>query len=521
MRLILPLCLLVACAPTLTRTVEGLVMSGDMENALNVTLAAAKSGNPKAVELLPGVAEDRYDGLLDQATEAEAEDQLLNSLEHYDALIALEAEVVAAGGPRVKAVDLPADRKRVARSAAFKRFSQGEVAFAEGRFESALAAFRDAERLAGDDTQAARLIPHTLTELGHAARDRQRYREAITYYDEAVSLGAGESPRIWAAAIHAALGRAALEDRACRKAVFELTKATALPFDVDLGGDLERARECAMRELVVHPLEDLVDGGVDENLGVLLMDQLNHHLRAHGSRYLKLLAADSKAAKKLPEDAGLRFEVRGHLTRIEVDKAEAKTEPATATGVLKVPCSPGEAPTCTEQVNVAYQLTTERLQVDIAGAIEVVDMVSGEQLMTRPLDVRLSRTRFSAADAKATDVRGFGVQAPVGVRATDRTIGVTGEAAAHFRKSEPLPDADKVIDEAFVRLAGDAADAVLASVDMDQPHADPETLRLVTPVARAEDLVFGEAVIEQEAPPAPEAPEGEDDEPRDGPDTEQ
>ena len=61
-------------------------------------------------------------------------------------------------------------------------------------------------------------------------------------------------------------------------------------------------------------------------------------------------------------------------------------------------------------------------------------------------------------------------------------------------------DAARVVDEAVVRLAATAADAVLAAVDQSDELADPETLVLVTPVASAEDISFGDAQIAEESP---------------------
>lgn len=492
------LALLTSCPTALNRTVQSLSQSGDYENATTVVLSAAAAGDKEAQELLPTVAEDAYADLLDRGREAEADDDLPAALGYFDAARALEARVVEAGGPPLPS-RIATERADIAQRTAILHAARASVAYDEQRYADALAGWRLAEGTDAEATTSELLIPKALARLGDVARTNHEYREAIALYDEAVEAGGGEDPRIWSAAIHAALGRYALKQGACRQAVEELTQASALPFDIRLSSDLERAKDCAIREVVVHPLDDLVEGGIDKvNLGVLLIDQLNHHLNVQGSGYLRLLAADSRAAKAKVTEPRQRYEVTGHLTRIEVGEQPKKSRQAEAVGAIKVPCSPGTPPECLEDVRVSYTLTTERIEVDVAGAIKVIDVASGVQVATKPLDVRLSRTRYEASKAKATDVRGFGLQAPVGETISDRSIGVKGDERQHFTPTPELPDPDKVVDEAVVRLAAEAAEAILAAVDVEDPLDDPDTLILVTPVARAEDLTFGSAEIEED-----------------------
>lgn len=519
MRLI-ALALLAACSPGLTKTVQSLSQTGDYENATAVVLSAAAAGDKEAMELLPSVAEDAYADILDRAREAEAEDDLPVALGYIDAARALEARVVKAGGPSL-APGVAEERANIAQRTAILYAAKGSVAYDEQRYDDALAMYRLAEGTDPDATTSERDIPKALSRLGDVARAEHHYRDAIGLYDQAVSAGGGEEPRVWSAAIHAALGRYALKQGACRQAVDELTQASALPFDIRLASDLEAAKDCALREVIVRPLEDLVEGGIEKaNLGVLIVDQLNHHLNANGSGYLRLLAANSKAAKRAPSEGRTRYDVTGHLTRIEVGEQPQKSRDAEAVGVIKVPCTPGTPAECFEEVRVKYTLTTERIEVDVAGAIMVTDVNSGVQVATKPLDVRLSRTRYEASKAVATDVRGFGLKAPIGTTISERSVGVKGDERRHFTPSPALPDPDKVVDEAVVRLAAEAAEAILAAVDVEEALPDPQSLVLITPVARAEDLTFGNAEIEEDTvddiviggdgpnitPPEPDAP---------------
>jgi tetratricopeptide (TPR) repeat protein len=491
---------LLGCTSRLQRNVQGLSVDGEYVAATELLLEARATGDDDAALLLEATAADAYEAELDRARMLEADGLPEDALTAYDGLLSLGARVREAGGPVLPPAVRP-EREAIARTVATRLAARAAVAFEARRYQAALDGWREAEALDPDATDAEQRIPQALTRLGDGAREEHRYREAIALYDEAVEVGGGEEPRVWAAAIHAALGRHALKEGACRQAVEAFRQASALPFDVRLAEDFEQARACATREVVVHPFEDLVEGGIDDdNLGVLLVDQLSHHLRTHGSRYVVLLDPESPAARGPAPEAGHRYHIRGHLTRVQVAEGEATRAERSAPGVIQVVCPGGSEPTCEEEVQVAYTLTTERLEVDIAGAIKVVEESTGEQVATRPLDIQVKKQRYRASDAKVTDVRGFVVKAPVGVEASETRVGVQGEAVSHFAPSPPLPEADRVVDEAMVRLAATAADAVLAAVDAPPPVPDPEHLHLVTPVMRAEDITFGEAVIEEHTP---------------------
>ncbi|MFK7930765.1 MAG: hypothetical protein AB8H79_21460, partial [Myxococcota bacterium] len=258
---ILALALLASCTSGLNRTVESLSQSGDYQNATSVVLSAAAAGDKDAALMLPAVAQDAYDDLLDRAREAEAEDDLPVALGYLDAVRALEARVVQAGGPKL-ASSVATERTEVAQRTAILYAARASVAYDEARYEDALSGWRMAEGTDPEATTSETQIPRALSRLGDVARTEHRYREAIALYDEAVQAGGGEDPRIWSAAIHAALGRYALKNDACRQAVEELTQASVLPFDIRLSADLDAAKACALREVIVHPLDDLVEGGI-------------------------------------------------------------------------------------------------------------------------------------------------------------------------------------------------------------------------------------------------------------------
>ena len=502
------LLLLAACTPSLTRSVRALQATGDYVEATDLVIRATTGGDARAAELLPEAADRAYALELDRAREAEADGHLPAALAAFDRALALEARVVAAGGPTLPP-QVAAERAEIASRAAHDAADRATAAFDDGRFAQALEDWTLAEQLAPGQTGAHKGIPRALAALGDAARDAGRYREALARYDEASAAGAGEGPRVWAAAIHAAWGRYALQAGACRRAVDELTRAAALPFDLKLADDLEAARACALRDIVLHPFEDLVEGGLGKpNLNVLLSDQLGHHVRTHGSGFIRLLDPKAKAAAAAVTTRGVRFDVHGHLTRLSVDQPPPTTSERTTIGRLMVPCQAGGAPTCTEQVTVAFALEESRLSVALAGAVRVVDRATGEQVALRPLELRVDRVRRAATPTRVTDARGFVVQAPVGAQPTDRTVGLPADVRPWFDAPGPLPDPARVLDEAVARLAAEAAEAVLAAVDAEPEVPDPTTLTLVTPVMSAEDISFGDAAIEV-APdePAPEVPD--------------
>lgn len=518
MRRLTLLALLVACQPGLNKSVQTLSAGGNFIEATELLLRASAEGDRRAAELLPQVAQDAYRMELDRAHEAEAEDDLPASLDAYDRLLALETRVKAAGGPGLPGHILK-ERTDIARRTAIFFAARGQIAFEDGRTTDALTHWQRAEAIDREATDASLKIPRALTRLGDEARVAHRYREALARYEEAVQLGAGDQAAGWAASIHAAYGRYALRNGACRRAVQELTTASAMPFDVRLASDLAQARACAQREIIVHSFADRVDGGIDDpNLATQLVDQIAHYVRTNGSRFVRLIDPDAPAAQSPVERHGQRVDVEGHLSRLRIQEPEPEITSRTAQGKLLVPCSAGGEPRCEEQLTVQFDLTETRLKVDLAGSIKVVDRHSGEQLALRPLDLRLDKVRRQAAPTRVTDIRGFVIEAEVGPRPSASTVGVGEEIAAWFGEPEPLPDPVKVLDEAVVRLAATAADAILAAVDQEPDLPEPETLRLTPPVTTAEEITFGNAPLRHQPrqdDPAPPEPSDDEDPPDD------
>lgn len=491
---------LAACQPAWIRTIDALSDRGDHAGATTAALSAHASGEPKAQEILLAVGGEALRDRLDRARQAEADGNLREALAHFDAYIDL-SEKMRAAGVAGHEVDVGAERAAVSKKFAFELFGSGQVALEDGQFRDAIGLFEGAELVNAAATDADRWIPTALTGLGHAELEAGNPRDAIATWERSVSLGGGEEPKMWSAATHAALGRHALKAGACRAAERELTAATILPFDLDLGRDLDIARACAQREVIVRPFEDLVPGGIQgHNVKVLLADQLTHLLRARGSRNLSLLDPASSLAKGTYVGAGRRVEVRGHLTRAQVLAGGPTTRPAQAVGILKVPCGGTGDPVCDEEVKVAYTLREQKVEVALAGTVKVIDARTGEQLALRPVELNVAHVRREGVDPKVTDVRGYVVQAGLGPRATDRIVGVRGEARDHFLPQTALPDPARVLDEAVVRLASEAADAVLSAVDAEPPVADPAALVVLAPITRAEDLRFGEAPIREDQP---------------------
>ncbi|MFT7518084.1 MAG: tetratricopeptide (TPR) repeat protein [Kiritimatiellia bacterium] len=491
---------LCACQPALIRTVSGLTASGDFVQATEVTVRAVKSGDERAPELLEQASADAYKYEWDKAREAEADGRLSDSLATYDDLLGLAARVQDAGGPQLDTL-VQQERSNIAEATAHMFAARAEVAYDDARWQDSLDAWRMAEKTAPGTTDALGQIPTSLERLGDQATEDHRYRDAIALYQQSVEAGGGDSARAWSAAIHAAIGRHALDQGACRKAVIELTKAAALPFDLSLGQDLDNARSCARRQVIVLPFEDLVDGGLDDkNVGVLLVDQIGHQLRTGSTPFIQLIDPASAVAKQNVRAAGRRYEVRGHLTRVDIVRTDPTTTSEKAEGVLKVPCEPGGDPVCDEKVVVSYTLRSEGLAVTISGNIKVVDVVTGEQVATKPLDIKVDKHRRQMLDPKITDVRGYGLDAQIAARATESAVALHGDARRLIKTPPALPDPARIVDEAMVRLAAVAAKAVLAHIDTETALPDPTMLELVTPIVNADDILFGDSTIHEHTP---------------------
>ncbi|TVQ94959.1 MAG: tetratricopeptide repeat protein [Deltaproteobacteria bacterium] len=499
---------LMACQPSIYKSAQTLSAAGNYLEATDLLLPASAQGDRRARELLPEIAQSAYRMELDRAHEAEAADDLPASLDSYDRLLALETRVKQARGPSLPP-HVHSERKDVAKRTAVFYFKRGKIAFEDGRTHDALQHWQRADRIDSEASEAHLKIPMALTTLGDEAREAHRYREALARYEEAVQLGGGDRAAGWAASIHAAYGRYALRKGACRRAVEELTIASAMPFDVRLARDLDRARECAVREVVVHPFTDRVEGGIDDpNLATQLVDQIAHYVRTNGSTYIRLIDPESPNAQTKVTRDRQRIDVEGHLSRLRIEQPEPQTSSRTAPGRILVPCSAGGEPRCEEELTVAFELTETRLRVDLAGSLKVVDRHSGEQLTLRPLDMHLDKVRRQANPTRITDLRGFVIEADI-ARTTSPTstrVAMAEDILPWFGDPEPLPDPVSVLDEAVVRLAAAAADAVLATVDQEPELPEPETLHLFPPITTADEITFGDAPLRHEARDDPAAP---------------
>lgn len=515
--------LLGGCLPSPYRLGVQAAAEGRLTAAVDHWLDAAEADldDPRPARQLDAWLNDSWEFGLDEARELEADGLPDGALAAYDAIL-LRAERAEALGLHLDVEPAREERDAVRRQLSSRAMARGDEALAEGQLDTAESAWQSAIAFSPDTLDLGDRLGVLARLRAEDALRLHHYRESSESYHRAFELTGDQDMDAWAAAIDAALGRYALEQRACRQAVADLGRAHQLPNDDLLDADLATARRCARVMVSIEPFElDLQhEAATRVALPSLLVDQLEVLLRGEGSEWIRIFDEDllgRAGANATPER---RYRVRGRLTRITVETVEPSKIERTGEGRDRIPCPEevqiyrGDDAVCTNPVPIAWQEHVTSRSVRLVGSVKVTDLATAE-VITRPLDVTEERVVQWVDGFEA--FRGEGrVPFVPRERPEEGVVAVDPALVALTRPATPLPSEDDLLLEAVRRLGRDAATEILAIADHEAPLEPPRRLRIAPPLLDPAELMFIQPALPEgpklgaiQAPPSPEptAPE--------------
>lgn len=499
---------LLACLPPSAHQVGlDLVAEGQTPEAVTYWLDAHDARDEDRSRHLDSAREHAADAcsqLLDEAREHEAQGHMEEARRAYDRLEGFGDRLATYGVTGCLPDDLDDERGDVVAALASSHVQDGERALHDGDAARAIAAFEAALELVPGDRDATRELAGAHLGAGIGLVE-ERPAEALRHLERAAELGAGEAAHRWAAAVLEAQGRAYIHRGACRRAAQALTGATQHDPTAVRDELLAEARRCARLDLIPVPAEDM--SATDERsiaFGPAFSDALESALRAEATDWVRLIDPVSPQAERARDPAevaqrpGRTYWVRSRITQASVDAVPATAGERVAEGTTLILCDAEGTPwpqgnhTCPARAPVRYQESVEARVVRLVGSVRLTDALTGEQVLTAPLEVELRR---EARRAEAFTLVTSGAEAVVSDTPDLGVVALEPELLVLRQAPEPLPPVSRVRAEAAAALAQAAAAEVLAAVDLTR---DPELgrLQVTPPVLDAGELEFAPAAPE-------------------------
>lgn len=272
----------------------------------------------------------------------------------------------------------------------------------------------------------------------------------------------------------------------------DLRRAKKYVQDGAVDESLAQAEECAVTPVAVLPFENPTGTNV---AGMALSDTISDAtasvIRQDASEFVRMversaleailseqgLSAAGLATGKTSKVRGVRYLVLGKLTQVRFDNPGFRSESKRAAGSNPYRCQktgydgkPYET-WCWNQVAVEYQEHTGRVSLRVVGSVRVVDVATGEQLVTKAIE---AVSEDAAHFADSFTVGGMGVG--VGDYENTRGVGVPDEVYALSRGKSSLKDEGQIASDVVNVLSYDAARAVLEVVDFEREARDPADL---------------------------------------------
>ncbi|MBN2800658.1 MAG: hypothetical protein JXX28_16060 [Deltaproteobacteria bacterium] len=494
---------LLACTPSPHKVGLGLIDQGHYPEAVDYWLkvhAEQQAGAKRAYEDAQLYAADACDTLVSVAQDREARGELEGALLTWDEAIHLDQKLDALGLPRCTP-ELAADRAEVHQRLVRKLLDHGLAAIQTEGADEAVQVLQHALELEPGLREAEALL---ITALHMRAADHlahRRYLEAEADWIAILPLREDEEAHAWLGALSLAWGEAWLDRGACRAALerFESAREHGAPRDA-VDPLINRSKTCARIDLIPTTVEDI--SGADEGAiayGPAFSDALESALRDQSSPHLRLLDPTSTQASRADDPGYLStlawrtYRVRGRITQAVVEDREPQSLEHTATGTWLVLCDadglvdPNGKDLCEDRVPVVYQEARIGRMVRLDGSVRVTDALTGEQVLTAPLEVEV------AEESAHTD--GFAmVQGREAVVVSDkadiRVVRLEPEVLALLQEPEPLSPVSRQQALAATGLAKEAAAAILAAIDRDPEVTPPTRLNVVPPLLHPEDLSF-------------------------------
>lgn len=453
----------------------------------------------KAGQSIVAVAERAYQQKLEIAVTYEGDERFPDALEEYEALSRLLDRLEGVSAKNFATIDVRAKIGEMSDASAEQQYKGGKSAMERGDWSKSISYFKAAQSFRRGYKDTQELIATARYSWADEDLGKRRYRDAADRFvrsaDDMGSAGFKDAAER-AAGIYASMGRYFLDNMACRLAISDFNRASRLASHPRLAEWSEEAESCAVTPVAVLPFENPTGRSVaGMALGDILSDQVGGKVGDQASRFVRLIergALDQILAEQGLSQAGIttggsskiqgvRYLVIGKLTQVRFDNPGLRRESKSTVGTKPYSCtktrSNGDSyqGTCHSEVRVDYVEIQGSIGIQIAGSVKVVDVLSGEQLVSQPIEA-------VANDAvhyiESPTVGGNTVQLTMwqhndGIGVRDRDLRQMAEARRDLADEGSL--ASSVVDYLSTQAAGAAVDVI----DIDDNLADPDELDTV------------------------------------------
>jgi len=496
--LLLPLLLSGCAAVKLYHEGQDLEESGKEYPAANKYLDALHQNEKlkKPREALTAIAEAAYDEKLKLAQDYEGTERYPDALKEYRALVKYLDRLKDENALTFAVIDANAKVGDMQNAAAEQQYKLAETALQAHQWDAAITSYTSAQGFKAGYKDTADKVALAQYSWGDDELTARRHRSAAEHYVKATeSAGSGyKDAGQKAGGIYAALGHYFIGADRCRQAVKDLRVAAQLMGPSAVATDAAAADGCAITTVAILPFENPTGQTVaGMALGDALADQTAAKVSRGASEFVHLMergaldallaeqgmSAQAVAGGSTSRLTGVRYLVLGKLTQVRMQRAQPTVSTLTSTAVIPYDCpktnSKGETyqGTCNQDVTVAYRRHDAQESLTIAGSLRVVDVKTGAQLAAPSLSASLA-DRISYAEGFAVN----GSSVTVVRRGFNGGTQVPDDVLELSEARSMLVDEGQLVQQALDKMSGDAAQAVLRSVDIEQQATDPSTLTL-------------------------------------------
>ncbi|MFZ5477059.1 MAG: CsgG/HfaB family protein [Myxococcota bacterium] len=451
----------------------------------------------KAREALVAVAKAAYEEKLGLAQRAEEGQNFPKALTEYREIDVLLDDLREYDALTFDVIHVEAKIEEMENSSAEQQYQKAEKQLAERAFENAIHFYKAAQEFKRGYKDTKEKIALAYYAWAEDDLKGNRYRVAAEHFAAATdAAGKGyKDASTRAGVLYASLGKYFLGADRCRQSVKDLRRAGEFLGADKVQADLAAAEECAVTPVAILPFENPTGTNLaGMALGDTLADQIGGKVRAGASEFVRLmerasldavLAEQGISASGLASGAtsklrGVRYLVMGKLTQVKLDKPGLASTPKATAATQPYDCekttSDGKTvkTVCETPVTVKYVERSGRIAVRVAGTARIVDVKTGEQLVTLPLEAAFEDAvhyadSFTLNGNQVTPVR----------KGHRGDVRVEDDLLDLAKAKRDLKSEDQLAAAVLDKLALESAQAVLAAVDVEKEAVDPAKLVMV------------------------------------------
>jgi tetratricopeptide (TPR) repeat protein len=291
-------------------------------------------------------------------------------------------------------IDVDAFIENMAIAAATERYNKGKTAMAARKFQAAVGHFEAALRFKPGFRDSRAMLGKTFYSWAETLIQENQYALAAEKFLKADAQGDNgyRDARRRAAAVHLAVGRYYLDRDFCQAAWKVLKKAMDVYSTPVIGQDIQRAWDCAVRDVAVATFDDASNQQFGFRVGTELPNQLTLQLKdaAISEKYAQVERVDM-STDTLMRRGLARFEraLVGNIGGISVIRNAPTTAHRQAPGKMWDRCPEGGG-LCQIDVAVKYTEHTVSARMSMGGTMRLLNNRNQRSLWKRDFNKTLT-----------------------------------------------------------------------------------------------------------------------------------